>query len=75
MGIDVWWPRLGEATRAWLIDNNGDVIPEDVIDEIVQAGGTRDAQAWVVTDDGLTLADDLVDWIEAVANGETPDPV
>jgi hypothetical protein len=65
MNIDVWWPKLRRDSRSWLIDNNGDAVRPDIVDEIVRAGGT-------VT--GSYLSDDAVDWVEAVANRERPGP-
>lgn len=47
------------------MDNNGDSVPADVATHIRAAGGD------VVV--GEPLPDDVVDWIEAVANGESPD--
>ncbi|MGB7963822.1 MAG: hypothetical protein WCF12_12825 [Propionicimonas sp.] len=65
MSIEVWWPRIRRQSRAWLMDNNGDAVPEDIVNEIVRAGGE-------IT--GSYLSDEAVDWVEAVANGEDPDP-
>ncbi|MFZ1384428.1 MAG: hypothetical protein WAS02_05925 [Propionicimonas sp.] len=65
MNIEVWWPRIRRQSRAWLMDNNGDAVPEDIVNEIVRAGGE-------IT--GSYLSDEAVDWVEAVANGEDPDP-
>lgn len=65
MSIEVWWPRIRRQSRAWLVDNNGDAVPEDIVNEIVRAGGE-------IT--GSYLSDEAVDWVEAVANGESPDP-
>lgn len=61
MDIAQWWPKLESSTQKWLVDNNGDTIPPHVIAEIAAAGGP---------DGGLSDAD--VDWVEAVANEETP---
>lgn len=65
MNIDVWWPKLQRDSRRWLIENNGDAVRPDIVDEIVRAGGTFT---------GPYLSDDAVDWVEAVANGERPGP-
>ena len=77
MSIEAWWPNLQPASREWLIDNNGDAVPVEVVDDIVAAGGTvsKDA-AWVgeVGPEGFYLSDAAVDWVEAMANGESPDP-
>ena len=64
--IEQWWPALTPTTRAWLIDNNGDAIPADLIAEVTAAGGAADL-------DGPHLSDAAVDWIETVANDESPE--
>lgn len=66
MNIEVWWPKVRRESRRWLIENNGDAVRPDIIDEIVRAGGTVA---------GVYLSDDAVDWVEAVANGEKPGPL
>ncbi len=63
MTIEQWWPKLEPSTRDWLVENNGDTIPADVIAEITAAGGADDLS-------GRQLTDDAVDWVEAVANDE-----
>ncbi|SEA62672.1 hypothetical protein [Leifsonia sp. 21MFCrub1.1] len=70
MDIEQWWPTLSEATRAWLITNNGDAVPEPVADEIVAAGGVLTEGSAEDGEDGVYLSDEETDWIEAVANGE-----
>jgi hypothetical protein len=60
-----WWGRVAPEVRHWLIDNNGDALPREIATSITAAGG----QATI----GEPLADEAVDWIEAVANGETAD--
>ena len=60
-----WWDRVNPGVQEWLIDNNGDSVPADIAAHIRAAGGD-------VTN-GEPLPDDVVDWIEAVANGESPD--
>jgi hypothetical protein len=60
MSIDEWWPKLKPSTREWLIENNGDVLPVDVLSDITDAGGL--------------FSEEAIDWIEAVANGEEPAP-
>ena len=71
MDIELWWPRLTPSTREWLMQNNGDTVPPEVVEEIARAGGE------VATDSdseqsGVYLSDDDVDWIETVANEEEP---
>jgi hypothetical protein len=75
MSIDVWWPKLQPGTRDWLIANNGGVVPAPIVKEIQEAGGPLRSDAWWVTQDGSTgtcMPDAATDWIEEIANGETP---
>jgi hypothetical protein len=75
--LEEWWPRLSQASRDWLIANNGDAVPSAVTEEIARAGGSVAADAWWVGQtgpDGCYLSDEAVDWIEEVANGELPEP-
>lgn len=63
MNIEEWWLKLEPATREWLVANNGDVIPVDIIGKLTKAGrSTSTAQ----------FGDDEIDWIEAIANDEEP---
>ncbi|MCC2592770.1 hypothetical protein LKO27_04975 [Tessaracoccus sp. OS52] len=78
MSIDAWWPKLRQQSRDYLIANNGDEVPPDLVEEIAEAGGTIGIDPrWVGKSGpaGLFLSDEAVDWIEAVANGETPEPL
>jgi hypothetical protein len=73
--IEDWWPRLAPETRDWLIANNGDAVPAPVLEEIMRAGGVVETDAGWVGQNGPTgfyLSDEGVDWIDEVANGETP---
>ena len=75
MSMEVWWPRLRQETRDWLIDNNGDAAPDSTVEEIRRAGGVVTTDAWWVGQSGpagLYLSDAAVDWIDEVVNGETP---
>jgi hypothetical protein len=75
MSIEVWWPKLQPATRDWLIANNGDAVSAAIVEEITEAGGPVKSDAWWVAQDGETgsfMPDEATDWIDAVANGETP---
>ncbi|GAA1956077.1 hypothetical protein GCM10009798_14270 [Nocardioides panacihumi] len=75
--LEDWWPRLSDATRGWLIANNGDAVPDSIAEEITRAGGVIVADAWWVGQiepTGFYLSDEAVDWIEECANGETPGP-
>ncbi len=75
MSIADWWPKLQPSTRDWLIANNGDAVPAAMVVEITEAVGPDTSDEWVGQDGpaGLYLSDAAVDWIEAVANEETPD--
>ncbi|EWT01358.1 hypothetical protein N865_08530 [Intrasporangium oryzae NRRL B-24470] len=76
MSIEQWWPALQPSTREWLIANNGDVVPPHVVEEIARAGGDVTSDAWWVGQkgpSGFSLSDAAIDWVEAVANGETPE--
>ena len=73
--MEMWWPRLRQETRDWLIANNGDAVPTSVIEDITRAGGSIVSDAWWVGENGpagFYLSDAAIDWIEEVANGETP---
>ncbi|MHA7262430.1 hypothetical protein ACX80W_04395 [Arthrobacter sp. TMN-37] len=48
MSIEQWWARLQPATRQWLMDNNGDVIPAAMMGEIAEAGGRADRRRFMV---------------------------
>ena len=77
MSIEVWWPKLRQESRDWLVDNNGDAVPSDLVAEIVRAGGAITTDAWWVGQSGPTgfyLSDEAIDWVETIANGEDPGP-
>ena len=77
MNIEQWWPRLKPSTQEWLIENNGDAVPAGLLVEIGDAGGEVASDAWWVGErgpSGFYFSDEAVDWIEAVANGEVPEP-
>lgn len=65
MGIETWWPMLQRQSQKWLIANNGDALSDSIAAEIEKAGGEVH---------GSYLPDPDVDWVEAIANGEVPDP-
>jgi len=68
-----WWPLLRLETRLWLIANNGDAVPPQIVEEIVAAGGPAAADAWWADLDDSPcrcMPDDAVDWIEEAANDE-----
>ncbi|MFK4299224.1 hypothetical protein ABH924_004405 [Arthrobacter sp. GAS37] len=73
MSIEHWWSKLKPSTRTWLIENNGDEVPADVVAEITAAGGPGPSDAWWIPPTGPSgpcFPDEAVDWIEAVGNGE-----
>ena len=74
MDIDKWWPLLEPATRKWLIQNNGDAVRPDVLEQITAVAGPAAGASWAGDDGegGFALSDDAVDWVEAAANGESP---
>lgn len=77
MSIEAWWPKLSERSREYLIANNGDVVPPELVAEITHAGGTITPGEWWVGQSGpsgLHLSDEAIAWIDEVANGETPQP-
>lgn len=76
MSIEQWWPKLQPSTREWLIRNNGDAVPPGIVHEITDAGGIVDGGEWWVGQgdgSGFYFSDRAIDWIEAVANDETPE--
>ena len=76
MNIEEWWPKLKPSTRKWLMDNNGDRVPAEIVADITEAGVSITSNAWWVGESGSSgfyLSDDACDWIEAVANHEQPD--
>jgi hypothetical protein len=76
MDIEDWWPALAHASRDWLIANNGDAVPAEIIAEISAVGGPDKSEEWwagQIDSDGFHFPDDAVDWVEAVANDERPE--
>ena len=74
MNIERWWPKLKPSTRDWLVENNGDAVPAEVLREIEEAGGSAASGDWWVGEHGpagFYFSDAAIDWIEAVGNGET----
>ncbi|MBD7994253.1 hypothetical protein H9639_02950 [Arthrobacter sp. Sa2CUA1] len=63
-----WWSRLEPATRAWLVSNNGDAVPDGIAAEVLAAGGPAAQPAGGGS--GLYYPDEVIDWIEETANGE-----
>ena len=65
--------RLSTSTQTWLVDHNGEPLPDDILDEVLTVtAGQRDARWWAGdSQQGETqLTDEAVDWIDETANGE-----
>lgn len=68
MTHEQWWSKLTPESQTWLIENNGDVVPDTIAREVEAAGGpSASAEA---PDVPQTFEDDVTDWIEATANRE-----
>lgn len=73
MNIQDWWPLLDPSTRQWLINNNGDMVPPGILDQIKAVAGQAETHASWVGDDGpegFSLSDEAIDWVEQAANDE-----
>ncbi len=65
------WGQLSEHTRAWLVVNNGDAVPEHMIDDILGPEADPAESEWFTRDGGgWRLVDAAIDWIDEFANGE-----
>ena len=60
-----WWSHVDPHVQRWLSGSDGDSLAEPVAAHVVEAGGTANA--------GQPLPDVDIDWIAAVANGESAD--
>jgi hypothetical protein len=68
------WPLLSNSSRSWLMEHNGEPLPDDLLAEILRiTGGERHDEWWAgASAEGQTqLTDDAVDWIETRANDES----
>lgn len=73
MDMSQVWPGLATSTQTWLIEHNGEPLPDDVLGEILTVtAGQRDPSWWAGDSyEGETqLTDEAVDWIDETANGE-----
>ncbi len=64
---------MDPSTQQWLINNNGDVVPPNILDQITAVAGAPTADAsWVgeTAPEGFFLSDEAIDWIEETANDE-----
>ncbi len=76
MSIEQWWPKVKPSTREWLIENNGDALPAEIVADVTWAGGSITSDAWWVGQTGPTgffISDEATDWIEEIANNEDPE--
>jgi len=67
------WPHLAPSSRSWLIEHNGEPLPDALIGQVLGiAGGEQNAPWWTGPSvDGQTqLTDEAVDWIETLANDD-----
>ena len=77
MSLEVLWPLLRQESRDWLVAHNGETVSGPVLDDLARVGGPVPSDAWWVGangPNGVDLSDEGIDWVEAVANGEMPDP-
>jgi hypothetical protein len=68
------WLHLTSSSRSWLMEHNGEALPDALVAEILRiTGGERHTQWWKgPSAKGETqLTDEVVDWIETVANDES----
>ena len=75
MTIENWWPRLTAEDQEWLMQHNGERVPADILQKVAYVGGLVCTPANIIGEtrpDGFYFSDEAVDWIEAVANNETP---
>jgi len=64
MSIEQWWTKLQPSTREYLIDNNGDVVPAEVVAEIAEVGGPESTDSWWANQNGAPghyFPDDAID--------------
>jgi hypothetical protein len=73
MDVSEIWPRLSSSTQTWLIEHNGEPLPDDILDEILTVTSGQQDPRWWARDSGqgeTQLSDAAVDWIEETANRE-----
>jgi hypothetical protein len=47
MDMSQVWPRLAPSTQTWLVEHNGEPLPDDILDEILTiTAGRRDPRWW-----------------------------
>ena len=73
MDLPQIWPHLSPSSRSWLIEHNGEPLPDQLVAENLSvAGAEPNAQWWSgpSVERQTQLTDEAVDWIETVANNE-----
>ncbi|GAA3719940.1 hypothetical protein GCM10022399_40400 [Terrabacter ginsenosidimutans] len=68
------WPQLSSSSRSWLVEHNGEPLPDELVSELRSITGDESSQPWWTgpSVEGQTqLSDETVDWIETVANEES----
>ena len=64
---------MDPSTQQWLINNNGDVVPPSILDQITAVAGVPTTDASLVGEnapEGFFLSDEAIDWIEEMGNDE-----
>ncbi|MFC3688825.1 GAF and ANTAR domain-containing protein [Aquipuribacter hungaricus] len=75
MDMATWWAQLQPGSRDWLAAHAGEVLVPAVAEDVARVGGTSptsDGSPVEDGPDGLCLTDAAVDWVVAVADGESP---
>lgn len=73
MDMSQIWPHLATSTQDWLVDHNGEPLPDEILNEILTiTAGLLDPRWWSgESRQGETqLTDEAVDWIDETANAE-----
>jgi hypothetical protein len=73
MDMSQIWQGLATSTQTWLIEHNGEPVPDGILSEILTVtAGQKDPRWWAGNpQEGETqLTDEAVDWIDETANGE-----
>lgn len=73
MDMSQIWPRLATSTQTWLVDHNGEPLPDDIVGEVLTVTAGQRDPSWCAGDSQqgqAQLSDEAVDWIDETANGE-----
>jgi hypothetical protein len=71
--MEAIWSELTPETREWLIADNGESVPENIISAVTRLGGAVGVATYWVNDPSsasVHFTDAVTDWIEQTANGE-----